>query len=266
MHPTTLAARACLLDHPDPDLRARTLMSRHEARRLAFLDAGELVATGLVTAPEAARIRAAFALGGAAIAPPEGTPLSGSADAAHAVPELLFAPVEEVWLIAVDAHRRPLLRTRVAKGQANGCEVGAADVLGPVLRVHARGLYILHNHPSGDPTPSISDYLFSERMRDSARLFGVELHDHLVIAGGAWVSCLARGTRRAGRLRLPRSMRDADGDGDAALGTRERRHRDARQRSLHAGLERRAAAHLGADRDAAEPPRRHREGDVGAGE
>jgi DNA repair protein RadC len=53
---------------------------------------------------------------------------------------------------------------------------------------------VFHTHPSGDPTPSDADLLFTKRMAYAATLVGVELVDHLVLGGiGRWVSIKAQG-------------------------------------------------------------------------
>ncbi|MCC6621004.1 MAG: JAB domain-containing protein [Deltaproteobacteria bacterium] len=196
-----LTALTLLLDPPDAAARARALLGRHPARELARLELATLVATRIVSEHEAGRVTAAFALAARALAPPAGQPLDSPADVAAAVPELFYAPVEEVWVVGVDTQLRPLVRARVARGRVNACDVAPGDVLGPVLRAQASGLWLLHNHPSGDPTPSREDLVVTERFVHAAALVGLELHDHVVVAGRLWATCLGRpGEPRRGRF------------------------------------------------------------------
>jgi len=68
-------------------------------------------------------------------------------------------------------------------------------VLGPALRVGAASLILVHNHPSGDPTPSREDLRLTRQLADGARLLDLRLHDHLIIGNGTeqWVSLAQRG-------------------------------------------------------------------------
>jgi DNA repair protein RadC len=52
---------------------------------------------------------------------------------------------------------------------------------------------VVHNHPSGDPEPSPEDCALTERLKDGARLLGVDLLDHVVVARGGFVSFRERG-------------------------------------------------------------------------
>jgi DNA repair protein RadC len=78
--------------------------------------------------------------------------------------------------------------------------IGAAatyprEVLGPALREGAAPLLLVHNHPSGDATPSKEDVTLTRQLAESARLVGVRLHDHLIVGNGTgqWVSLAQRG-------------------------------------------------------------------------
>ena len=259
-HPA-LGPLSTLLGTPDPEPRARALLARYPASRLARLEVAAIVATGLVSEREAARIGAAFSLSCEALVPAASTPIFEPWAAAASVPELRYAPLEEMWLVVLDASRRPLVRTRVAKGRRNRCDVDIGELMSIVLRVNGAGFYALHNHPSGDPTPSAEDICFTDQLLTACSLLNVTLHDHVVVAGDLWMSCLERpgGGRRRG------SVSDPDRQRDVALGAPERRHRNPAERRLHARLERWAAAHLGADGDACEVPRCNSEADLGPG-
>jgi DNA repair protein RadC len=67
--------------------------------------------------------------------------------------------------------------------------------LGPALREGAASIILVHNHPSGDPTPSREDVRLTRQIADAARLLDLNLHDHLIIGNGteAWVSLAERG-------------------------------------------------------------------------
>ena len=56
------------------------------------------------------------------------------------------------------------------------------------LKVQAPKIILVHNHPSGDVTPSISDYGITERVDEAAKLMGIELVDHVIIGNNRYMS------------------------------------------------------------------------------
>jgi DNA repair protein RadC len=69
------------------------------------------------------------------------------------------------------------------------------EVLGPALREGASALVLIHNHPSGDPTPSREDTRLTRQLVEAAQLLDLRIHDHVVIGNGsgAWLSFASRG-------------------------------------------------------------------------
>ena len=64
------------------------------------------------------------------------------------------------------------------------------------LQKNAVSIVLLHNHPSGDPTPSKEDVLITRRIQEAGRLIGVELLDHIVIGDNCYVSLREKGMVR----------------------------------------------------------------------
>jgi DNA repair protein RadC len=190
-----LAALADLLDRPDP-LRARHLV-RHLGGLPSLLEAsrGALLAAGL-SGPEIRRFRAARqVLRG--LLRTRVRHLSTPARVASLVAHLAWAPEEELWVIPVDKALRRLDLVLVAKGSAASCAATPGEILGPVLRTRAHGFFLVHNHPSGDPSPSELDRGFTRRLAAGCQLLSVRLEDHLVIGGDRWASVLRA---KAGRF------------------------------------------------------------------
>ena len=69
------------------------------------------------------------------------------------------------------------------------------EVLGPALREGAAHLVLVHNHPSGDPTPSKEDIHLTRQIAEGAKLLGLRVHDHLIMGNGSgrWVSLVQHG-------------------------------------------------------------------------
>ena len=71
----------------------------------------------------------------------------------------------------------------------NSSVVRPAEVLRPAVRDNAPSVIVVHNHPSGDPTPSPEDVSITKELLDAGKLLGVEVLDHLVIgSGGRYIS------------------------------------------------------------------------------
>ncbi len=202
MNATLVDALATLLDPiDDAPTRASRLIHRiGGAGRLAVSPAGRLGATGLVSPTEASRIAAAFRFVLAALDTEPEAPVVSPERVARSVPALCTRPTEELWVVSVDVGLRPLSRDLVARAGPSVCAATPADVLRPPLLAGASGMFVLHNHPSGDPTPSEADKRFTARVSELAALAQLTLHDHVVVAGGRWASCVSdrRGRARPG--------------------------------------------------------------------
>lgn len=102
---------------------------------------------------------------------------------------------EHFWAIFLNAQNHYLMHTLVSMGTQSASLVHPREVLGPALRIGAASLILIHNHPSGDPTPSQEDLRLTRQLVDGAQLLDLRLHDHLIIGNGTeqWVSLAQRG-------------------------------------------------------------------------
>ena len=102
---------------------------------------------------------------------------------------------EHFWTVFLNAQNRYLMHTLVATGTQSASLVHPREVLGPALREGAASVILVHNHPSGDPTPSREDMRLTRQLADAARLVDIRLHDHVIIGNGTekWVSLAQRG-------------------------------------------------------------------------
>jgi DNA repair protein RadC len=95
---------------------------------------------------------------------------------------------EELWLLAIDGRSRLRASRCVAKGGLHGLGVRTADPLRAALRTAASGFVLVHNHPSGDPTPSPQDISFTREIEAAGAVIGVPLLDHVVVTRDGFVS------------------------------------------------------------------------------
>jgi DNA repair protein RadC len=102
---------------------------------------------------------------------------------------------EHFWAIFLNAQNHYLMHTLVSTGIQSASLVHPREVLGPALREGAASIILVHNHPSGDPTPSREDIRLTRQLVEGARLLDLTIHDHLIIGNGTerWVSLKERG-------------------------------------------------------------------------
>ncbi len=149
---------------------------------------------------KACRLRAAMELGKRLSSTPlsRGVAITSSRDVDAAVRARLRGQRREHFVaIALDARHRPLAEIDVAVGGLNACALTPADVFRELLRWPATAVVFVHNHPSGDVTPSPEDIEVTERLRAAGKLIGVEVVDHLIIGETGYFSFLDRGLLRA---------------------------------------------------------------------
>ena len=102
---------------------------------------------------------------------------------------------ERFWAVLLNAQNHYLMHTLVSVGTQSASLVHPREVLGPALREGAAALVLVHNHPSGDPTPSREDLRLTRQLADAAQLLDLRLHDHVIIGNGTerWVSLATQG-------------------------------------------------------------------------
>ncbi len=80
-----------------------------------------------------------------------------------------------------------------AKGTVDHVPVYPREVVKRALELNASALILVHNHPSGDPTPSDADLSMTSAIQDAAQALGIVLHDHLIIGKSRELSFRAQG-------------------------------------------------------------------------
>lgn len=145
---------------------------------------------------KASRIVAAIELGRrVATRPlPRGERIGSSRDVDAALrPRLADADAERFVAIALDAKNRPVAEVEVARGGLSACPVSPSDVFRSLIKEAAAGVVFVHNHPSGEPSPSAEDVELTERLRAAGELLGVRVLDHVIIGREGYFSFLDAG-------------------------------------------------------------------------
>ncbi|HVM95676.1 MAG TPA: DNA repair protein RadC [Candidatus Acidoferrales bacterium] len=95
---------------------------------------------------------------------------------------------EHFFAVLLDNKHRKIRDVRVSQGSLTSSIVHPRDVFEPVVRESAAAVVFVHNHPSGDPTPSREDIEITRRLRQVGEVMGVRVLDHIVIGHGRYVS------------------------------------------------------------------------------
>jgi DNA repair protein RadC len=120
---------------------------------------------------------------------PAGEPFKGSCDVyAHYRERLATETVEFFLAVLLDNKHRKLKDIVVGQGSLTASIVHPRDVYSRIIRAAAASVIFVHNHPSGDPTPSAEDLAITRRLREVGDLIGVRVLDHIVIGKGRYVS------------------------------------------------------------------------------
>ena len=102
--------------------------------------------------------------------------------------ELRHQKQEHMKLLMLNTKSRLIGETNISKGTVNAAVVSPRELFIEALEKDAVSIILVHNHPSGDPTPSNSDLLLTKRVKDAGGLIGIELLDHIIIGNNCYVS------------------------------------------------------------------------------
>lgn len=173
------------------ELGAATLEAVHGLRGLASAAVGELEALPGFGLAKAATLVAAIELGrrGAARRLARGEVLRSPGDVhRHFASRLRDEACERFLVLLLDGRHRVLGEVTVSQGTLTASLVHPREVFGPAIRRSAAAIVLVHNHPSGDPTPSAEDRSVTLRLRQAGELLGIRVVDHVIIAERGYYS------------------------------------------------------------------------------
>jgi DNA repair protein RadC len=160
-------------------------------RRMASQPVKTLTRLAGVGTARAVAIHAALELGRrmATEARDDGAPVRSPRDV-HAAfaPRLEDLPVEEFHVAVLDAQHRLERDVTVTRGILNSSLVHPREVFREAIAERAAAIILVHNHPSGDPTPSADDRAVTEQLVAAGRLLDIPVHDHVIIGRGRYLS------------------------------------------------------------------------------
>lgn len=107
--------------------------------------------------------------------------------------DMRHAKQEMMKLLLLNTKTRLIGETDVSKGTVNMAVISPRELFVEALQKNAVYIVLLHNHPSGDPTPSKEDVLITRRIQDAGELIGIELLDHIIIGNNCYISLREKG-------------------------------------------------------------------------
>lgn len=95
---------------------------------------------------------------------------------------------EQVMVVVLDTKLHPLRIVRITRGTLEASLLHPREVFRPAVHLAASSILLVHNHPSGDATPSREDYECTQTMEQAGKMLGINVIDHIVVGDGVAVS------------------------------------------------------------------------------
>ena len=112
-----------------------------------------------------------------------------SADVAHRYLPLMRDLRKEVFkVLLLNRANRLVKEVLISEGTLDASIVHPRDVFREAILEPAAGVILIHNHPSGNPSPSEEDIRITKQLAEAGRLLGIKVHDHIILAGGSYRS------------------------------------------------------------------------------
>jgi DNA repair protein RadC len=156
----------------------------------------EMTARYGITPARAYRLKAAIELGRRAHLPSELSKVTirKPEDAVSVLqPNMGHLEQETLWILLLNTRNMVVDLVQMYRGQINRIDIRVADVFREPIRQNAHSIVVAHNHPSGDPAPSPEDVQITKTMVDMGDQLGIDVMDHIIVAGTKWVSLRERG-------------------------------------------------------------------------
>jgi DNA repair protein RadC len=163
----------------------QNLLNRFEGlggiQRVSFAELCEVDGIGRA---KAAQIKAAIELGRrlSIISPQERVIITSPQDVADQVQyKMARLEQEELWILLLDSRNHHLRTVQLYKASLNSSSVRPAEIFRDAIRHNAANIIVVHNHPSGDPSPSPEDIHLTRVLIEAGKMLELEVLDHIII-------------------------------------------------------------------------------------
>ncbi|AZN42289.1 RadC family protein [Paenibacillus albus] len=177
-------------------LASRILSQCGDLRGLVDMSIAEMTKIRGIGTAKAVQLRAGIELGRRLAITQQGElpTIRKPADAANLLmEELRYLKQEHFVCLFLNTKNQVILKETLSVGTLNATLVHPREVFRAAIRCSSASLICVHNHPSGDPTPSPEDIALTRRLIDAGELVGIDVLDHLVIGDNRFISLKERG-------------------------------------------------------------------------
>lgn len=178
------------------DFAERLLTEAGGLSGLARMSVHDLTQLHGLGSAKASELKAALELGRRSVsADPMTRPVVNSPqDIAHLVmEEMRFLDREHFRIVSLSTKNHVLGISSISVGSLNSSLVHPRECFKEAIRRNSNAIILLHNHPSGDPTPSREDIDVTRRLADGGQILGIEVLDHVIIGDNRYISLKERG-------------------------------------------------------------------------
>ena len=169
---------------------SESLLKKYPGKKFTQISLDELTKTSGVGKTKATRILAALELGERFFAPSALTKtiIRSAEDVLQEVRDIADKKQEYLLVLYLNARHELIQKEVVGMGTINNLRLTPREIFSPAFLTPCASLIIVHNHPSGDPTPSDDDIRFTTRIHDAGELMGIPMVDHVIIAKSGYFS------------------------------------------------------------------------------
>ncbi|MBF8267345.1 MAG: hypothetical protein HW388_853 [Dehalococcoidia bacterium] len=107
--------------------------------------------------------------------------------------EMAFLEQEHLRVVLLNTRNQVLAIPQVYRGNVSSAVIRAGEVFREAVRANATAIIVVHNHPSGDPTPSQEDVRVTEQLIEAGKLLDIEVLDHVIVAQSGFLSLKEKG-------------------------------------------------------------------------
>jgi DNA repair protein RadC len=107
--------------------------------------------------------------------------------------QLKYLTRERVYAVFTSTSGEMIYKIKLSEGSINRSIMSASELFKEALKVNATGIILVHNHPSGDPSPSEMDIQISQKIKKLGQELGIPLIDHVIIGKGTYFSLAGKG-------------------------------------------------------------------------
>ncbi|MFN3476453.1 MAG: RadC family protein [Candidatus Methylomirabilales bacterium] len=172
---------------------AERLLKKYGGERLVEISLTELSTNRGVGKAKASKLIACFELARRLLKREEDEVIKGPEEVYELTKEIRTAKKEHVVALYLDARNRVLRKETISIGSLTANLVHPREVFQPAVGLSAASVILVHNHPSGDPTPSQDDLALTRRLMEAGRIMGIEVLDHVIVGAKRFLSLKEEG-------------------------------------------------------------------------